>query len=116
MQRDLSGSTIIRNQGVALAHALLVVKNIHKGLNKVVPNIEKIKNELEENFVVVTEALQTILRKNGCKDAYEKIKDLSRGKSLQRKDFLEFVENLDLPVEDKAKLKMLTPDNYTGIF
>lgn len=116
MQRDLSGSTMIRNQGVALAHALLVVKNIHKGLNKVVPNIPKIKNELTENFVVVTEALQTILRKNGNKDAYEKIKNLSRGKNLTRKDFLEFVENLDLPMEDKMKLKMLTPENYVGVF
>jgi len=115
MQRDLSGSTVIRNQGGALAHALLVSKNIVKGLNKVVPNIEKIKKELDENFEVVTEALQTILRKNGNSDAYEKIKSLSRGKRLTREVFLEFVETLDLPVEDRVKLQMLVPEFYTGI-
>ena len=115
MQRDLSGSTIIRNQGVALAHALLVAKNIVKGLNKVIPNIEKIKSELDNNFEVVTEALQTILRKNGNRDAYEKIKNLSRGKHLTRQDFLEFVETLDLPLVDKVKLQMLTPESYTGL-
>jgi len=116
MQRDLSGSTIIRNQGVALAHSLLVSKNIIKGLSKVVANTEKIKSELGGNFEVVTEALQTILRKNGNRDAYEKIKNLSRGKALTREKFLEFVETLDLSMADKVKLQMLVPENYKGIF
>lgn len=116
LQRDLSGSTVIRNQGVALAHSLLTLKNLVKGLNKVVSNEMKIRQELQDNFSIIAEGLQTVLRKYGEKDAYEKIKSLTRGKDFTRQDFLELIEGLDLPEEEKVRLRRLRPDNYVGVY
>ncbi len=115
MQRDLSDSTVLRNQGLALGYSFLALQNINKGLARVQVNNEKIKDELNNNWEVLAEPIQTVLRKLGYKGAYEELKKLTRGKKLNQEIIQDFVDSLKIPEEEKNKLKKLSPFNYNGI-
>ena len=115
LQRDLSDSTIMRNIGVAFAHCIIAYDSTLKGLNKLIPNLEKIREELENHPEILTEAVQTILRKNNQVNAYEKLKELSRGKKISLKDMREFIYTLDINKEDKERLMNLEPKDYVGL-
>jgi adenylosuccinate lyase len=114
LQRDLSGSTLFRNVGVAFGHSLLAYKNIVVGLKRIHPNTKQLSLELENQWSVLAEAIQTVLRKSGDKDAYNKIKKLTRGVPLDRDGYLSLVNKLDLPEKDKQVLLNLTPATYSG--
>ena len=115
MQRDLSDSTVLRNIGLSFGYSQLAVSSISKGLDKVKPNKEVILNELNNNWEVLTEAVQTIMRYEGIDNAYEQLKSLSRGNKLNKESYLKFVS--DLPISDKSKEKLLklTPSKYIGL-
>ena len=114
LQRDLSGSTLFRNVGVAFGHSLLAYKNIVVGLKRIHPNTKQLSLELENQWSVLAEAIQTVLRKSGDKEAYNKIKKLTRGVPLDRDGYLSLVNKLDLPEKDKQALLDLTPATYSG--
>lgn len=115
LQRDLSDSTVLRNQGVAMAHSLLAIKNILKGLNRLTVNKEKVIEELNSHWEVLAEAIQTILRKNGQIDAYEQLKELTCGEKISQEVINKFVSSLELPKVDKEYLLSLTPETYIGL-
>ena len=115
MQRDLSDSSALRNIGVGFAHSLVSIKQSIIGFKKLSPNEDVLTRALESNASVISEAIQTVLRKNGVVDAYEKLKELTRGKEMTLEAIDEFVKNLDLPEEDKAELLNLKPSNYLGL-
>lgn len=115
LQRDLSDSTVLRNQGVALAHSLLAIKKIIKGLNRLAVNTDKTLEELNSHWEILAEAIQTILRKNGQLDAYEKLKELTRGENISQETISKFIIGLELPNADKEYLLGLTPETYTGL-
>jgi adenylosuccinate lyase len=115
MQRDLSGSTVIRNQGLALGYSVIALNNLTKGVGRITINKQKIKNELNNHWEVLAEALQTILRKNGFANAYETIKDLTRGESLNKNSIKEIISKLDVSSDDKDLLLGLSPETYTGL-
>ena len=115
MQRDLTDSTSLRNQGVALGHAYLALKNIQKGLSRIVINKIQMENELDNHWEVLAEAVQTILRKAGKPDAYEQLKVLTQGQSIDPISMADFLSGLKIPEKDKQKLLSLTPNSYIGI-
>lgn len=115
MQRDLSDSSALRNIGVGFAHSLVSIKQSIIGFKKLSPNEDVLTRALESNASVISEAIQTVLRKNGVIDAYEKLKELTRGKEITLEAIDEFVKTLDLPEEDKAELLNLKPSNYLGL-
>ena len=114
LQRDLSGSTLFRNVGVAFGHSLLAYKNIIAGLKRIHPNTKQLSSELENQWNILAEAIQTVLRKSGDKEAYNKIKKLTRGVHLDRDAYLSLVNKLALPEKDKQALLSLTPATYSG--
>ncbi|MGC8803718.1 MAG: adenylosuccinate lyase [Bacteroidales bacterium] len=115
LQRDLTDSTVLRNVGVPVAHSLLAIKALLVGLDKIYVNTEAIYADLEKNWVVISEAIQTILRREGVPDAYEIMKNLTRGNQLVTKKRLhEFIDTLPVKEEIKLELKSITPYNYTG--
>jgi len=114
LQRDLSGSTLFRNVGTSFGHSLLAYKNIVNGLGRIRPNKNQAEAELENNWGVLAEALQTVLRKNGDADAYEKIKKITRGTGLDREKYLAIVNSLNIAEEDRGALLCLTPSTYLG--
>ncbi len=117
LQRDLTDSTVLRNIGVPMSHTLISFKSLMKGLEKIILNVEAINSDLDRNWNVVAEAIQTILRREGYPNPYEALKDLTRtNKSLTHADIIQFVENLNISVNVKEKLKLITPFNYTGIY
>lgn len=117
LQRDLTDSTVLRNIGVPFAHTILSFKSIEKGLNKLVLNDEKIYADLENNWAVVAEAIQTILRREKYPNPYEALKDLTRGKKqVDQTTIHQFVDTLDISASLKKELKKITPHNYTGIY
>lgn len=116
LQRDLTDSTVLRNIGVPVAHTLIAFKSLIKGLNKIVVNHEKIEHDLRKNWLVVAEAIQTVLKREGITNAYELLKDFTRGnKQISQSEMEQFIDQL--PVDEKVKneLKNITPFNYTGI-
>ena len=116
LQRDLTDSTALRNLGVPIAHTLIAIKSLEKGLGKLVLNESKLKEDLENNWAVVAEAIQTILRRENYPNPYEALKDLTRGKALITKnDIQEFINGLNVSNEIKKELKAITPHNYTGV-
>lgn len=115
LQRDLSDSTVERNFGVALAHCLIAYKSTLKGLEKIVVNENKVVEELEKHPEIISEAIQTVLRREGFPMPYEKLKELTRGKEVKMTDFLIFIDTLGIPEKVKEELKKITPKNYTGI-
>lgn len=115
MQRDLSDSSKLRNLGVIFSHSLVSIKESLIGLNKLEVNEKLLKDELENHYEVLTEAIQTVLRKNKVEKAYEILKELSRGKELTKKDIKDFVKKLDINDNDKKILINLTPSEYIGL-
>jgi len=114
-QRDLSDSTVLRNIGLGFGYSSLALSSTNKGLSKITPNISSIKNELDDNWEVLTEAVQTLMRYEGIPDAYEQLKKLSRGSKLTQDSYIDFIENLDISNDSKTKLLALTPSTYIGI-
>jgi adenylosuccinate lyase len=116
LQRDLTDSTVLRNIGTPLAHMTIAIKSIEKGLGKLVLNEAKLKSDLENNWAVVAEAIQTILRRENYPNPYEALKDLTRGNnSIDKKSIHAFIGKLKVSAAIKAELKKITPHNYTGI-
>ena len=115
MQRDLTDSTTLRNQGVALGHSYLAVQNIIKGLSRITINKLQMSAELNTHWEVVAEAVQTVLRKAGQQDAYEQLKTLTRGEAINAEIMAEFVSGLNIPDNDKETLLTLTPASYIGL-
>ena len=114
-QRDLSDSTVLRNIGLGFGYSALALGSANKGLGKITPNILSIQNELDNNWEVLTEAVQTLMRYEGIPDAYEQLKNLSRGSKLTRELYINFIENLNISKVSKTKLLALTPSSYVGI-
>jgi adenylosuccinate lyase len=116
LQRDLTDSTVLRNIGVPISHSLLAIKSIEKGLGKIILNRDALKRDLENNWAVVAEAIQTILRREAYPNPYEALKDLTRtNKSITRESIAEFIENLNVNESVKKELRAITPENYTGV-
>ena len=116
MQRDLTDSTVLRNVGVPFGHTLIAFTSTLKGLNKLLLNESKFQEELDNNWAVVAEAIQTILRREGYPNPYEALKGLTRtNESINQQSIANFIENLDISDDIKNELKAITPSNYTGI-
>jgi adenylosuccinate lyase len=116
LQRDLTDSTVLRNIGVPFAHTLIALRSVEKGLGKLVVNDQKIYEDLDNNWAVVAEAIQTILRRENYPNPYEALKDLTRGKDkIDKKSIHQFIDNLKVKDDIKKELKKITPHNYTGI-
>ncbi len=115
LQRDLTDSTVLRNIGVPVGHTIIAFNSMLKGLNKIVMNEDRINSDLENNWVVVSEALQTILRREGFHKPYEALLDLTRTNlKITKESITGFIENLDISESLKSELKRITPFNYTG--
>ncbi len=116
LQRDLTDSTVLRNIGVPIGHTLIAIQSTLKGLNKLLLNEDKIKLDLENNWAVVAEAIQTILRREGYPNPYEALKGLTRTNSvINKQSMADFIETLEVSNQIKTELKAITPQNYTGI-
>lgn len=116
LQRDLTDSTVLRNIGLPLGHSLIAYKSLLKGLGKVIVNEANIAKDLEDNWVVVAEAIQTILRREAYPNPYEALKELTRtNQKITHQTMIDFIDTLDVSEEIKAELKLITPFNYTGI-
>ena len=115
LQRDLTDSTVLRNIGVPLGHTLIAIKSLVKGFSKLIVNREKIDDDLEDNWAVVGEGIQTILRREGFSNPYEKLKELTRtNEKITGESIREFINSLDVSGEVKKELRKITPKNYTG--
>ena len=116
LQRDLTDSTVLRNIGVPFAHTIIALSSLKKGINKLLINEDNIASDLENNWAVVAEAIQTILRREGYSNAYESLKELTRTNSvINSESIAHFIEQLDVNEEIKSELKKIKPSNYTGI-
>jgi adenylosuccinate lyase len=116
LQRDLTDSTVIRNIGVPMAHSLIAWKSLLKGMNKLILNEAKIKRDLDDNWAVVSEAIQTILRRENYPNPYEALKALTRGhEGITQASMAKFIDGLKVSKKVKDELKAITPSNYTGI-
>ncbi|UTW65194.1 adenylosuccinate lyase [bacterium SCSIO 12643] len=116
LQRDLTDSTVLRNVGVPFGHTLIALSSLNKGLGKLLLNEEKIAADLENNWAVVAEAIQTVLRREGVPNPYEMLKGLTRtNKKIDGQVMQEFIESLEISSELKTELSQITPSNYTGI-
>ena len=115
MQRDLTDSTTLRNQGVAMGYSYLACKNILKGLKRITVNKPGMKKELNSHWEVLAEAVQTVLRKSGSDNAYEQLKNMTQGETVTSESIIDFVKLLRIPEEDKKRLSELTPEEYIGI-
>ena len=113
-QRDLTDSTVLRNLGVGLGYALIAYQATLKGISKLEVNQEKLLAELDQNWELLAEPIQTVMRKYGIEKPYEKLKELTRGKRVNKEIMADFIDNLDLPEAVKEELKQLTPANYIG--
>lgn len=115
LQRDLTDSTVLRNIGVPIAHSLIAYKSILKGVSKLSVNEPKIKQDLEDNWLVVSEAIQTVLRREGYEQPYEALKALTRkSNKISEKEIFEFIDSLQVSDEIKKELKAINPFNYIG--
>jgi adenylosuccinate lyase len=116
MQRDLTDSTVIRNIGVPLAHSLIAYRSLLKGLDKLILNEAELARKLDQNWAVVSEAIQTILRRENYPNPYEALKELTRGKEgITRASLEKFIDGLKVPKKTRDELKSVTPQNYLGI-
>ena len=114
MQRDLTDSTVLRNQGVAIGYSYLSLKNILKGLSRITINRNKIKQELNFHWEVLGEAIQTILRKEGKLNAYEKLKNMTQGEKIDEQSIVRFIKSLNISDNSKSNLLSLAPESYIG--
>jgi len=116
LQRDLTDSTVLRNMGVPFAHTIIAFKSVEKGLGKLIINEAQINTDLENNWAVVAEAIQTILRRENYPNPYEALKELTRGNNkIDKKSIHQFIETLKVNDDMKKELKKISPHNYTGI-
>ncbi|MBR0501513.1 MAG: adenylosuccinate lyase [Bacteroidales bacterium] len=116
LQRDLTDSTVLRNVGVPVAHSLIAIRSLEKGIGKLILNEERVAGDLERNWAVVAEGIQTVLRREGFPKPYEALKALTRtGGHITREAISNFIDGLDVTEEVKAELHAITPHNYTGI-
>lgn len=115
LQRDLSNSTIIRNLGTALGYCLLAYKNVFSGLSKIDVNLEQIDKDLNEDWSILSEGLQTYLRKENFKDAYSYVSQYTKGKKFDKKSWQKLINNLPIDKKHKGKLLTLTPNSYIGL-
>ena len=115
LQRDLTDSTVIRNLGAAFGHSLLAVLSTRRGLGKIRINPERLAADLDLAWEVLAEPIQTVMRKAGLANPYERLKELTRGRAIDAAAIQAFVETLELPAADKARLLALTPTSYTGM-
>lgn len=113
-QRDLTDSTVLRNLGVGIGYAIIAYQSTLKGLNKLEVNQEYLLEELNRNWEVLAEPIQTVMRRYGIEKPYEKLKELTRGKRVDAQGMQQFIDSLALPEHEKARLKQLTPANYIG--
>jgi len=113
-QRDLTDSTVLRNLGVGFAHTSISLQSVLRGISKLEADSACVAADLERNWEVLAEAVQTIMRRYGVEKPYEKLKDLTRGRSITQQDIAQFIESLDIPTDAKAKMKALNPATYTG--
>ena len=113
-QRDLTDSTIMRNIGTCFGYMNIALSSLQKGLNKLELNDQRLKEDLSKSWEILTEAIQTIIRKNNIPNGYELMKKLSRGKDINEKNLMEFINTMDVPSEDKKRLLQLTPQSYVG--
>jgi adenylosuccinate lyase len=114
-QRDLSDSTVQRNFGPALAHVLIAIKSAEKGLSRLQVNADAVQRDIDGAWEVLAEAIQTVMRRHGIPEPYEKLKALTRGRRATRETLQAFVESLDIPARAKAELLALTPSAYLGL-
>ncbi len=115
LQRDLSDSTVLRNIGLTFGYSQIALSSLLNGMNKVKPNLSNINDELDNNWEVLTEAIQTVMRYEGISDAYEQLKFLSRGKKLNKESYINYVKGLKISDSSKNKLIKLTPKTYIGL-
>ena len=116
LQRDLTDSTVLRNVGVPFGHILIALQSTLKGLNKLLLNEDKIRQDLQDHWVVVAEAIQTILRREGYSNPYEALKALTRtNTAITAETISNFIDTLEVSEDVKAELKVITPENYTGV-
>jgi adenylosuccinate lyase len=117
LQRDLTDSTVLRNVGVPMAHTVISISSTLKGLNKLLLNNEAIAADLENNWAVVAEAIQTVLRREAYPNPYEALKDLTRtNQKITAHTMASFIDGLQISEDLKDELKQITPFNYTGVF
>ena len=115
LQRDLTDSTVLRNIGVPIAHTIISLKSLEKGLGKLILNEAKLKTDLDNNWAVVAEAIQTILRRENYPQPYEALKELTRGKEINKTSVHNFINGLKISAALKKELKAISPHNYTGV-
>ncbi len=115
LQRDLTDSTVLRNMGVAFGYAVLAYDSSLRGLNKLEPNEARLREDLDACWEVLAEPVQTVMRRYGIENPYEQLKELTRGKGIEREALREFVQGLAIPDDDKQRLLAMTPANYIGI-
>lgn len=113
-QRDLTDSTVLRNVGTGIAHSLIAYQATLKGISKLEINANSLLKELDQNWEVLAEPIQTVMRRYGIEKPYEKLKELTRGKRVDQAAMQQFIDGLDLPDAEKARLKLMTPANYIG--
>ncbi len=115
MQRDLTDSTVLRNVGTALGHSLLAYKSFLKGLGKLEVNPQRLQEDLDANWTLLAEPIQTVMRRYGITDAYEQLKELTRGAEVTQETIAQFVNSLSIPEDAKNRLLKLTPAAYIGL-
>lgn len=115
LQRDLSDSTVLRNIGSAFGYSLIGYSSLTKGFSKIAPDENKIKEELNNHPEIISEGIQTILRREGCTKPYEQLMQLTRGKKVTLQDIYSFIDTLQIPDNIKTELKKITPENYIGL-
>jgi len=113
-QRDLTDSTVLRNLGVGIAHSLIAFQSTLKGISKLEPNADKMDADLDANWEVLAEPIQTVMRRYGIEKPYEKLKELTRGKRIDEASLHQFIASLDIPDDEKSRLKTLSPATYIG--
>ncbi|MGH8372245.1 MAG: adenylosuccinate lyase [Gammaproteobacteria bacterium] len=114
-QRDLTDSTVLRNIGVGIGHSVLAYESFLKGLSKLEADTERMAADLDANWEVLAEAIQTVMRRHGIEQPYEKLKTLTRGRRMDAENLRAFIRELDIPNDDKARLLAMTPASYTGL-
>jgi len=113
-QRDLTDSTVLRNMGVALGYAVLAYQSLQAGLGKLEINEAAIARDLDSSWEVLAEPIQTVMRRYGVQGAYEKLKEVTRGKTVQAEDLHRLINGLEIPQADKDRLLAMTPASYVG--
>jgi adenylosuccinate lyase len=113
-QRDLTDSTVLRTLGTGLAHSMIAYQSLQKGLGKLEVNAIRLDQDLESSWEVLAEPIQTVMRRYGIENPYEKLKEMTRGKAITREDLHQLINSVDLPEEARDRLLQLTPQSYTG--